>query len=168
MKAVIEKGTRLPDAEFLQFAAQGIRSFSTADVFQEGMVLVVGVVNAFGPVCSQKHLPEFIPYAKELVDNWLVKKVLCISASDPFSLNAWAEKMQVKNSMTLYTDKNANFATKLGLDIDLSQLGLGKRSTRYVMLVQDQKVVDLRYEEVPNSVAVTSKESVQNWLPNYV
>ena len=165
---VIEKGSQLPDAEFLQFTAEGLTSYSTAEIFEEGMVLVVGVVNAFGPVCSQKHLPEFIPYAKELVDNWLVKKVLCISASDPFSLNAWAKEMQVNTSMSLYTDKNANFATKLGLDVDLNHLGLGKRSTRYVMLVHNQKVMDLRYEEFSNNVEVTSKEAVQSWLSNYV
>lgn len=164
MAFMIQQGDQVPESTFITLDGNDLKDVSTEALFGGSMVLVIGVVGAFTPVCSGKHLPEFIPYAKELKENWLVQKVVCISVADPFTLKAWATELNVGDSFQMLTDTNAEFAKKMGLDIDLSSVGLGVRSTRYVMLVNDGKIVMLNVEDKPQEVAVTSCIAVKDSL----
>ena len=118
------------------------------------------MLGAFTPICSKQHIPDFIPYAKELVENWIIDEVACISATDPFVLKAWAEAMKIEGCMTMLTDTHAAFATKIGLGFDGTHLGLGYRSTRYVMLVKDNSVMMLNAEGRPQDMTCTSQQQV--------
>jgi peroxiredoxin len=97
----------------------------------------------------------------QLVEAKLVDNVACIAAADPFSMSAWAAQLGCPSSLKMLTDTGAAFAEKLGLSVDLSELGMGLRSTRYAMLVKDNKVAMLKRESKFNVLEETSKESVE-------
>lgn len=157
-------GSKIPEATFKTLKPTGVESISSEQLFSGRCVLIVGVIGAFTPVCTGRHLPEFIPYARELRENWLVDEVCCISASDPFSLKAWAKQLEIENSLLMLSDPNAKFAEACGLMTEMDELGLGRRNTRYVMLVHNSEVKMLRAEEQPSDLKVTSVNSVRSLL----
>jgi glutaredoxin/glutathione-dependent peroxiredoxin len=144
---MITVGTAVPAAEFKTLGSSGVETVSSSALFQGRRVMILGVVGAFTPVCTAKHLPEFMPYQKEVTQAGLVDEVVCITVADPFVLKAWAQSLGLDGGIRLLTDTNAAFAIATGLDVDLSSIGLGKRSTRYVMVV-DNGVVDLLTVEI--------------------
>ena len=154
-------GDALPPANFKYLAPEGLSDKSSDELFKNRCVLIVGVLGAFTPICSKQHIPDFIPYAKELVENWIIDEVVCISAADPFVLRAWAESMKIEGCMTMLTDTHAAFANEIGLGFDGTHLGLGHRSTRYVMLVKDNTVMMLNAEDRPQQMTCTSKQHVE-------
>lgn len=156
----VKVGDKVPTAEFKSLGEDGIETLQSAALFVDSKVLLVGVMGAFTPVCSKKHLPDFIPFASELKKNGIVDQVLCISVADPFVLKAWAGIVDPDNKVRMLTDGNAEFATKMGLDIDLSHLGLGVRSTRYAMLVDNNIIKMLNVEIEPQHFDVTNSKTL--------
>jgi len=161
---MITVGSRVPEVEFKTLGSEGIETVSSAVLFGGRRVMVLGVVGAFTPVCTGKHLPEFIPYQQEVTKAGLVDEVVCLTVADPFVLKAWSKSLGLDGAIRLLTDTNATFASATGLDVDLSRLGLGKRSTRYVMVVDDG-VVDLLTVEVnPSDFERTRADAVRQLL----
>lgn len=153
-------GSQVPHTEFKTLTPSGVKTVSSEQFFANRIVLVAGVIGAFTPVCTKRHIPEFIPYAKELQENWLVDEICCICAADPFVLKAWAEHLNAKETLTMLTDTHAKFAEACGLALDLTSSGLGYRNTRYVMLIEDKVVKMLMTEAQPNDFINTSIENV--------
>jgi len=156
-------GQQIPSATFKTLNNSSVETVTSEKVFNDKNVLVIGVVGAFTPVCTHKHLPEFIPYAKQLVEQGLADSVICISVVDPFVLHRWSETLGAQNLLFL-TDTNAEFAKQLDLDIDLSHLGMGVRSNRYAMFVKSGIISMLNVEESPSNVIVTAQQAVESQL----
>ena len=161
---MIEIGTRVPAAEFKTIGANGVESVSSTSLFNGRRVMVIGVVGAFTPVCTGKHLPEFMAYQQELTQAGLVDEVVCISVADPFVQRAWGRSIGLESGIRLLTDTNAAFAIATGLDVDLSSIGLGRRSTRYVMVVNDGVVELLTVEVKPGDFERTRADAVRALL----
>jgi peroxiredoxin len=157
-------GDAVPNGEFKCLGAAGVETVTTADVFAAKRVLVIGVLGAFTPVCTARHLPEYLPYSEELTKAGMVDAVVCISAVDPFVMKAWGRAVGVGDRITLLTDTNAAFAESLGLAIDLSELGLGRRSTRYALFVDDGVIEIIRVEAQPGDLVVTSAEALRELI----
>lgn len=157
-------GQSLPKATFKTLTPSGLQSLTTKDIFSGQKVLVIGVIGAFTPSCTHKHLPDFVPYAQELKRENIVDKVVCISVADPFVLKAWQQQLAATDKIQMLTDTNAEFAKLMGLELDLTDMGLGLRSTRYAMLVEDQIITMLNVEEKPQEVNTTSKTSIETVL----
>ena len=160
----IKTGDTLPFVSFKHRGKDGIETFSTKDLFEGKRVLVIGVLGAFTPACTDKHLPDFVPYAKELKQQGIINEAFCISVADPYVLTAWAKTMGAESNLLMLTDTNAVFAKRIGLDIDLTELGLGIRSTRYAMVVNNGVIEMLGVEEAPQNVEKTSKNAIEEWL----
>lgn len=154
----------VPDGEFKRLGAEGVETVTVADVFSGKRVLVIGVVGAFTPVCTARHLPEYLPYSEELTKAGLVDAVVCISAADPFVMKAWGREVGVGETIALLTDTNAAFAESLGLGIDLSELGLGRRSARYALFVDDRVIEIIRVEAQPGDLDVTSADAMRELI----
>ena len=160
----VKVGDAIPTVDFKTMGDNGIETLNSKALFGGQRVLLVGVMGAFTPVCTKQHLPDFIPFASELKKNGIVDKIMCISVADPFVLKAWAEIVDSQNKVLMLTDGNAKFAKKMGLNIDLSHLGLGMRSTRYAMLVDDNIISMLNVESEPQNLDVTNSKIIAKCL----
>jgi peroxiredoxin len=137
----IKVGDRLPDANFMTMTADGPAPIATADVFGGKRVALFAVPGAFTPTCSARHLPGFVEKASELKAKG-VDTIACTSVNDVFVMGAWADD-QKADGVVMLADGNGDFAEGLGLVLDGTAFGMGKRSQRYAMVVNDGVVEHL-------------------------
>ncbi|HWM31400.1 MAG TPA: peroxiredoxin [Methyloceanibacter sp.] len=150
----IAKGDRLPEATFRVLGPEGITTLTTGDIFDGKKVVLFAVPGAFTPTCHLKHIPGFIENADAFKKKG-IDSVACVAVNDPFVLGAWADASGGKGKILFLSDGNAEFTKKIGMDFDGSGIGLGTRSKRYAMLVDDGVVNVLNVEDSPG-VAVES------------
>ncbi|AHB47973.1 alkyl hydroperoxide reductase [Hyphomicrobium nitrativorans NL23] len=143
----ITVGDKLPEATFTVMDG-GPKQVSASDVFAGKRVALFAVPGAFTPTCSEHHLPGFIGHAAQLKAKG-VDMVACTAVNDVFVLDAWANAHGVNGLITMLADGSATFAKALGLDVDLGPFGLGVRSKRYAMIVEDGAVKYLAVEDSP-------------------
>lgn len=153
----ISVGDRLPDATFRVMTSDGPANKSTQEIFGGKKVVLFAVPGAFTPSCHAKHLPGFL--AK--IDDFKTKgvdSVACLSVNDVFVLDAWSKASGADGKIQFLSDGNGTFTKTIGLDFDASAAGLGTRSRRYAMLVEDGVVKALNVEEVPSKVEASSAD----------
>jgi len=142
----IKVGDALPEATFMTMTAEGPAPITTADVFKGKKVALFAVPGAFTPTCSARHLPGFKDQAETFKSKG-VDTIACVSVNDVFVMGAWGKSQEVGDSVLLLADGNGAFTTALGLELDGSKFGMGKRSQRYSMIVSDGVVETLNVEE---------------------
>ncbi len=155
----ISVGDKLPEATFLTMTAEGPTQMSTADVFDGRKVVLFAVPGAFTPTCHMKHLPGFVTHAADFKAKG-VDTIACVSVNDVFVLNAWADQSGAKDAVTFLADGSADFTKAIGMELDASGVGLGIRSQRYAMLVDDGVVKVLNLEEKASSAEASSAEEI--------
>ena len=151
----ISIGDKLPQANLVKVTADGPDQVAVPDYFAGKTVALFAVPGAYTPTCSAKHLPSFVAKAGELKAKG-VDEIACTAVNDAFVLGAWA-KANDATGITMLADWNASFATALGLTMDVSKAGLGTRSQRYAMLIEDGVVKQLNVEG-PGEYKVSSAE----------
>jgi peroxiredoxin len=140
--------------------------FSTtpvSEIFKGKKVAIFGLPGAFTGVCSQKHVPSFLNNSDKLKSKG-IDSIVCVSVNDPYTMNAWAEKLGAKDKIKFYGDFDGKFHKSLGLDLDLSGALLGPRSQRYAAVVEDGKIKQLNVEEVPSDFKVSDAETLLKGL----
>ncbi len=155
----IKIGDRLPEATFRVLGPEGITPLSTKEVFGGKKVVLFAVPGAFTPTCHLKHLPGFIKNADAFKKKG-VDTVACVAVNDPFVLGAWADASGGKGKVLFLSDGNGEFTKKIGLDFDGSGIGLGLRSKRYAMLVEDGVVKALNLEDSPGVAEESTAEKL--------
>jgi len=145
----IEVGDRLPDATFTVMGADGPKPLTTSEAFASRKVALFAIPGAYTPTCHQKHMPGFLQHMDELASKG-VEAVMCTAVNDIFVLDQWARDTGATGKVTMLADGSAEFAQKTGLAIDLTARGMGLRSKRYAMLVDDGVVKVLNIEELPS------------------
>jgi peroxiredoxin len=153
----IKVGDRLPDANFMTMTADGPAPIATADVFGGKRVALFAVPGAFTPTCSARHLPGFVEKADELKAKG-VETIACTSVNDVFVMGAWADD-QKADGVVMLADGNGDFAEGLGLVLDGSAFGMGKRSQRYAMVVNDG-VVEHLFVDAAGGFEISSADHV--------
>lgn len=141
-------GDRLPDGEFMVMGSDGPTVRTVGDVFAGKKVVMFAVPGAYTPTCSKSHMPGFV----ERVDDLKMKgvdTVACTAVNDIFVLTNWAKDTGATGKIDMLADGSGDFARAIGLDSDLSNFGLGLRSKRYAMLVEDSVVRVLNVEDAP-------------------
>jgi peroxiredoxin len=152
-------GDSLPEATFRVLGSEGIDKLTTADIFAGKNVVLFAVPGAFTPTCHLKHLPGFIDKADAFKKKG-VNTVACVAVNDPFVLEAWAKATGGMGKVLFLSDGNGEFTKKIGLDFDGSGIGLGTRSKRYAMLVDDGVVKALNIEDSPGVADVSTAEKL--------
>jgi peroxiredoxin len=142
----IKEGDKLPDATFMTFGPEGPRPITTDEVFKGKRVALLAVPGAFTPTCSAKHLPGFKEKAADLRAKG-IDAIACISVNDVFVMKAWGADQGVGEDIIMLADGNGAFTQAIGLDMDGSKFGMGTRSQRYSMIVNDGTVEKLNVEE---------------------
>ncbi len=153
----IKVGEMLPSATFRVATADGPVPKSTDEIFKNKKVVLFAVPGAFTPTCHKNHLPGFIARADEILARG-VDTIAVTAVNDPFVMAAWEQAANAGGKIVFLSDGNGEFARALGLDFDASAAGLGLRSKRYSMLVEDGEVMVLNVEDVPSKADKTSAE----------
>lgn len=149
----IKLNDSFPDASLYIFES-GPKKISTANLFANQRCLLVAVPGAFTPTCSENHLPGYIKYKKEIFEK-NIEKIYFISVNDPFVMNEWGKKYN-ENDIIFLSDPFAELAKKLDLQMNLSQIGLGTRFSRFAMLINNnivEKIFDDQGGELDKSKA---------------
>ena len=157
----INKGDRLPDLPITIATPDGPKPTTTSEFFKGKRVALFAVPGAFTPTCSARHLPSYVEKAQELKGKG-IDEIACISVNDPFVMAAWGQRDGSKD-ITMLADGNGDFAEAVGLTRDGSKFGLGKRSQRYSMIVDDGVVEQLNVE-APGEYRASSAEHMLDQL----
>ena len=148
-------GEKLPNATLKTRTEDGPTNITTSEIFDGKKVVLFAVPGAFTPTCSMNHLPGYL----ELNDDLRAKGVdtiAVVAVNDVFVMNAWSKANDAEGKILFLADGNAEFTKAVGLDADLSVAGLGVRSKRYSMLVEDGVVKSLNVEDNPGQATVSS------------
>ncbi|KAL2533166.1 Peroxiredoxin-2B [Abeliophyllum distichum] len=157
--APIAVGSSIPDGTLAYFDEQDqLQSVSVHSLAAGKKVILFAVPGAFTPTCSMKHVPGFIEKADELKSKG-VNEILCISVNDPFVMKAWAKTYPDNKHVKFLADGSASYTKALGLELDLSDKGLGTRSRRFALLVEDLKV-KVANVETGGDFTVSSAEDI--------
>ena len=152
-------GDKLPAATFKEKTTDGPVEISTDELFKGKRVVLFAVPGAFTPTCSLNHLPGFLENRDAILARG-VDDIAVVSVNDWHVMGAWAQSSGGMGKIHFLSDWDASFTKALGLDIDLSGGGLGLRSKRYSMLVDDGVVRSLNIEESPGQATVSSAAAI--------
>jgi peroxiredoxin len=158
----IKVGDKLPSAKLTEATADGPKPVTTDDFFKGRRVALFAVPGAFTPTCSAKHLPGFKQQAQQIRGKG-VDAIACLSVNDAFVMRAWAEDQAVGDDIAMLGDGNAEFTKAVGLEMDGGKFGMGVRSQRYSMIVDDGVVKQLNVEE-PGEFKVSSADYLMTQL----
>ena len=153
----IKVGDKIPSATLMQFKDGGPKPVKTDEFFAGKKVVLFALPGAFTPTCSAKHLPGFVQNA-DAIKKKGVDTIACLSVNDAFVMGAWGEQ-QKAGDIAMLADGNGDFTRAVGLELDGSRFGMGKRSQRYSMLVDNGVVKALNVEE-GGAFAVSSAEHI--------
>lgn len=154
----IKVGDRLPDAKFTVMGASGPEPLLAKDFFAGKKVALFAVPGAYTPTCHKQHMPGFLERF-DVIKAKGIDAIACTAVNDVFVLDNWGKDTGATGKVTLLSDGNGDFAKALGLDIDLSPFGLGLRSKRYAMLVDDGVVKVLNVEDTPPTAIKAGAEA---------
>jgi len=161
----IQIGDRLPEGTLSEYidsptegCALGPNTFNVADLVKGKKIAIFGLPGAYTPTCSAQHVPGYIKLADQLKAKG-VDEIWCISVNDAFVMGAWGRDQKATGIVRMMADGNAAFSKALGLDADFSKFGMGTRSQRYSMLVEDGVVKSLNIEQ-PGKFEVSNAETM--------
>ncbi len=157
----ISVGDRIPDVTLVKTTENGPEKVQAGDYFKGKKVALFSVPGAFTPTCSARHLPGYVEKAQDLKSKG-VDEIACTAVNDAFVMGAWNENAGSED-ITMLADGNGEFAEAVGLTMDGSGFGLGKRGQRYSMIVEDGVVKELNVEQ-PGDFSVSSAEHMLGQL----
>ena len=154
----IKVGDTIPSMKLMTATPDGPKEVSTDDIFKGKKVVLFAVPGAFTPTCSVKHLPGFVQNADAFKAKG-VDTVACVSVNDAFVMGAWGKDQGTGEKVTMLADGSAAFAKALGLEMDITARGMGIRSQRYAMVVENGKVTHLGVE-APGGFEASKAETI--------
>ncbi len=154
----IKVGDKVPSVTLRTVGPDGVQAVSTDEFFRGKKVALFGVPGAFTRTCSQRHLPSYVTHADELKAKG-VGTIACIAVNDQFVMEAWGKEHGAPGKVVMLGDGSGDFARAIGLELDRVKEGMGMRTQRYSMLVDDGVVKQLNVEQ-PGQFDVSSAESM--------
>ncbi|MFQ5984679.1 MAG: peroxiredoxin [Alphaproteobacteria bacterium] len=141
----IKVGDRVPSATLHRMASDGPAKVTTDEIFAGRRVAMFGLPGAFTPTCSGQHCPGFVEHADALAAKG-IDMIACVAVNDAFVMDAWGRDQKVGDKVVMLADGNGEFTRKLGLEADFQAFGMGLRSKRFSMIVEDGVVKTLNIE----------------------
>ncbi len=158
----IQVGDRLPNVTLYIMGDGGPKAVTSDELFATKRVVLFALPGAFTPTCSASHLPGFVVHADDIYNKG-IDKIICLSVNDAFVMDAWGKSQNVDDNILMVADGNADFAEAIGLFEDRHDRGMGIRSQRYSMIVDDGVVKSLNVE-APGKFEVSSAERILDQL----
>ena len=158
----ITVGESIPEVT-LKRLREGLETIDTRALFDGRKAVLFAVPGAFTPTCSARHLPGYVEHFEDFRKRGI--EVFCMAVNDPFVMQAWAKSQSVPDGLQMLSDGNADFTRALGLEMDASSSGMGMRSRRFALYVEDG-VVRAAFIEQPGQFEVSGAEYVLTHLPD--
>ena len=154
----IKENDQIPNADvFVMENGEPIKK-NTQKLLKDKKVVIFGLPGAYTSVCSAKHLPGYVNMFEQYKEKG-IDHIICISVNDPFVMSAWGKEHNVEDKILMIGDPFLNFTKGIGADVDKSARGLGIRSNRYTMLVDNLKIVKLQEEADTGSCEISAAEN---------
>ena len=152
----IQVGDKIPAGSLRKMTPEGPKEMSTDEIFKGKKVALFAVPGAFTPTCSNKHLPGFVEKS-DAIKGKGIDTIACVSVNDAFVMGAWGQQQNCGDKVEMLADGSGDFTRALGLELDASKNGMGQRSKRYSMIVEDGVVKQLNLEQ-PGAFEVSSAD----------
>ena len=159
----IKEGDKLPEVTLHHMTENGPTPITTSELFGGKKSVLFAVPGAFTPGCSMQHLPGFVSNSDEILSKG-VDQIVCLSVNDSVVMDAWGKDKGTGDKILMLGDGNGDFTEATGLTMDGSGFGLGSRSLRYSMIVDDNSVTKLNLESNPGEIAESSAENILEQL----
>ena len=154
----IKENDLLPNSEVFILEAGEPTKKKIEDFFKNKKVILFALPGAYTSICSKKHLPSYINMYDTFKEKG-IDHIICLSVNDPFVMNAWGKENNADNKIIMLGDPFLNFTKDIGADVDKSERGLGIRSNRYTMFVDNMKVIKLQEEKDTGTCEISAAEN---------
>ena len=154
---------QIPDIEIFHLIDGEPQTSKIRDILGNGKVILFGLPGAFTSTCSKLHLPGYVGNADKIKSKG-IEKIFCLSVNDPFVMNAWGEANNAGGKITMLSDPYLLFTKAIGAEVDRNSKGMGIRSNRYAMVIQNLEVINLQVEKETKQCGLSSAEGVLDLL----
>ena len=154
----LKENDKIPNSEIFILENGEPTKKKIENYLKDKKAVLFGLPGAYTSVCSAKHLPGYVKMYQQYKDKG-VDYIICISVNDPFVMNSWGKENNVDNKIIMMGDPFLNFTKAIGAEVDKSGRGLGIRSNRYTMLIDDMKVIKLQEEKDTGSCEISAAEN---------
>ena len=154
----LKENDKIPNSEIFIIENGEPSKKNIEEFLNNKKVVIFGLPGAYTSVCSAKHLPGYVNMYQQYRDKG-VDLIICMSVNDPFVMNAWGKENNVSDKILMAGDPFLNFTKAIGAEVDKSGRGLGVRSNRYTMFVEDMRVVKLQEEKDTGSCEISAAEN---------
>ncbi|MCP4979745.1 MAG: peroxiredoxin [Gammaproteobacteria bacterium] len=151
-------GDKLPSIDLQQMQGGTVVTLNSSDLFSGKKVVLFALPGAFTPTCSASHLPGYVGLSNQFFEQG-IDSIICLSVNDAHVMNAWGKEHNATDKVMMIADGSAHFTRALDLEVDLDAAGMGIRSQRYSMLVNDGIVESLNLE-APREFKVSDAETI--------
>ena len=150
---------QIPDTEIFHLVDGEPQKSKLREILGKGKIILFGLPGAFTSTCSKFHLPGFVAHADKIKAKG-IEKIFCLSVNDPYVMNAWGEINNVENKIKMLSDPYLLFTKAIGSEVDRNSKGMGIRSNRYAMVIENLSVVNIQVEKETKVCGLTSAESL--------
>jgi peroxiredoxin (alkyl hydroperoxide reductase subunit C) len=154
----LKENDKIPNSEIFVLEGGDPVKKNIEEYLKSKKVIIFGLPGAYTSVCSAKHLPGYINVHQEYKDKG-IDHIICMSVNDPFVMNAWGKENNAGDKIIMAGDPFLNFTKAIGAEVDKSERGLGIRSNRYTMFIDDMRVIKLKEEKDAGSCEISSAEN---------
>ena len=154
---------QIPDIEIFHLLDGEPQTSKIRDILGNGKVVLFGLPGAFTSTCSKLHLPGYVGNADKIKSKG-IEKIFCLSVNDPFVMNAWGEANNAGGKITMLSDPYLLFTKAIGAEVDRNSKGMGIRSNRYAMVIENFEVINIQVEKETKQCGLSSAEGVLDLL----
>ena len=154
---------QLPDIEIFHFVDGEPQKSNLREILGNSKIILFGLPGAFTSTCSKLHLPGFVANADQIKAKG-IQNIFCISVNDPYVMNAWGEINNTGNKIKMLSDPYLLFTKAIGAEVDRNSKGMGIRSNRYAMIIENLQVINIQVEKETKECGLTSAESLLDYL----
>ena len=154
----LKENDNVPNSEIFVLENGEPTKKNIEELLKSKKAVIFGLPGAYTSVCSAKHLPGYVNLYQQYKDKG-IDHIICVSVNDPFVMNAWGKENNVGDKIIMMGDPFLNFTKAIGAEVDKNGRGLGIRSNRYTMLVDNMKVIKLQEEKDTGSCEISAAEN---------
>ena len=154
---------KVPDTEIFQLINGEPKKRKLSEIIGSGKIVLFGLPGAFTSTCSKLHLPGFVKNAHKIKSKG-IKNIFCLSVNDPYVMNGWGEINNIGDKIKMLSDPYLLFTKAIGAEVDRNAKGMGIRSNRYLMVIENFKIVNIYVEKETKECGLTSAENLLNNL----